>query len=359
MDRVHDRARYSTATTVAKETEVLTSPPSGDKSGRWWIRIASNTHRRTRHCQKIRTRRFDTSVPTVPHCHVWSARPGTGKTTTTMTAATRAWTDSGYRVRGFAVSAVAAEVLRNEVGIQADTVAKLLHENRRPNVAQRWQLRTNDVVIVDEASMLASEQFVQLTRLADAAGAKLVAVGDYRQLGAVQAGGLFKLLARETRTAELSGVWRFRNSWERAASLQLRDRHHEVARVYEQADRLHQGVGRQHWDAMVQRWRNLGDDGSVVMLANRRDDAANLAAIARAHRVAQGIVESTGIDVDGQTVGVGDEVVTLRNDRRLVTNTGAWVRNGGRWTGHHTHARRRSRCRPQNEARAAAGRMRS
>ena len=35
--------------------------------------------------------------------------------------------------------------------------------------------------------------------------------------------------------------------------------------------------------------------------------------------------------VGKQVVGVGDEVVTTRNDRRLVTNTGAWVRNGDRW----------------------------
>src|SRR5205807_7990034 len=32
-----------------------------------------------------------------------------------------------------------------------------------------------------------------------------------------------------------------------------------------------------------------------------------------------------------QVVGVGEEVVTVRNDRRLPTDTGDWVRNGDRW----------------------------
>ncbi|MDP9072496.1 MAG: hypothetical protein M3N68_14675 [Actinomycetota bacterium] len=32
-----------------------------------------------------------------------------------------------------------------------------------------------------------------------------------------------------------------------------------------------------------------------------------------------------------QVVGVGDEIVTTRNDRRLVTSRGCWVRNGDRW----------------------------
>jgi hypothetical protein len=52
---------------------------------------------------------------------------------------------------------------------------------------------------------------------------------------------------------------------------------------------------------------------------------------ARAARVAAGQVEPDGLVVGVQTVGAGDEIVTTGNDRRLVTTTGAWVRNGDRW----------------------------
>lgn len=52
----------------------------------------------------------------------------------------------------------------------------------------------------------------------------------------------------------------------------------------------------------------------------------------RAMRSAMGEVEPTGIEVAGQVVGAGDEIVTTRNDRRLVTDNGHWVRNGDRWT---------------------------
>ena len=34
---------------------------------------------------------------------------------------------------------------------------------------------------------------------------------------------------------------------------------------------------------------------------------------------------------DGSAVGVGDRVVTRRNDRALITR-GGWVKNGDRWT---------------------------
>jgi hypothetical protein len=63
------------------------------------------------------------------------------------------------------------------------------------------------------------------------------------------------------------------------------------------------------------------DHDTVDQLANR----------ARDHRVAAGEVEGRGIVVGNQSVGVGDKIVTTHNDRRLVTTTGAWVRNGDRW----------------------------
>ncbi|HSH61873.1 MAG TPA: hypothetical protein VK988_19940, partial [Acidimicrobiales bacterium] len=56
-----------------------------------------------------------------------------------------------------------------------------------------------------------------------------------------------------------------------------------------------------------------------------------LALRARAVRVAAGEVEADGVAVGAQVAGVGDEVVTTDNDRRLLTSRGAWVRNGDRW----------------------------
>ncbi|HSH61449.1 MAG TPA: hypothetical protein VK988_17760, partial [Acidimicrobiales bacterium] len=56
-----------------------------------------------------------------------------------------------------------------------------------------------------------------------------------------------------------------------------------------------------------------------------------LAMRARASRVAAGEVEADGVAAGNHLVGVGDEIVTTRNDRRLVTSRGGWVRNGDRW----------------------------
>lgn len=70
---------------------------------------------------------------------------------------------------------------------------------------------------------------------------------------------------------------------------------------------------------------------SVVVMAADHATVDELAMRARRARVAAGEVEEDGTVVGKQFVGVGDEVVTTRNDRRLVTNAGAWVRNGDRW----------------------------
>ena len=54
----------------------------------------------------------------------------------------------------------------------------------------------------------------EVTRQATEAGAKVLLVGDHRQLSAVDAGGAFGLLATETGAVELTSLWRFRHPWE-------------------------------------------------------------------------------------------------------------------------------------------------
>ena len=76
-------------------------------------------------------------------------------------------------------SAVAAGVFQAEAGVPADTVAKLLFEHDRRGAANDgWRLRRGEVVVVDEASMVASRDLARLTQLANRADAKLVLVGD-------------------------------------------------------------------------------------------------------------------------------------------------------------------------------------
>jgi hypothetical protein len=112
----------------------------------------------------------------------------------------------------------------------------------------------------------------------------------------------------------------------------LREQDASVIGEYESHGRVHAGARDEVLDAAHQAWLEGRSEGrSVVVMAADHATVDQLAMRARAARVAAGQVEQEGIAIGDQVVGVGDEVVTTKNDRRLVSRSGAWVRNGDRW----------------------------
>ena len=329
----HSSTRYTTRFTLELEQSALDVAVSGRDSERGvgeQRRVEAEIAARALSAdQADAVRRLCLAGDTLA-CLVGPA--GTGKTTT-IGAAIEVWSDAGYPVRGLAVSAVAADVLAQEALVETDTVAKLLYEHDRPEgPMEAWQLMAGQVVVVDEASQLASVDLARLVDLVEDVEGKLVLLGDHRQLGAVDAGGLFRLLARDERAVELSGVWRFHNVWERRASVGLRDGDPAVLDQYERHGRLVAGSREEMLDRAYRSWVQARQGGeSMVVMAGDHATVDSLAMRIRAARVGAGEVEPDGIEAGEQTVGNGDEIVTLRNDRRLLTSTGHWVRNGDRW----------------------------
>ena len=129
-------------------------------------------------------------------------------------------------VRGLAPTARAAEVLAESLGIETENTAKWLHETARGTDTKEgfsYELRPGDLMIVDEASIAGTLALDELREQADRAGAKLLLVGDWAQLAAVDAGGAFGLLASDrSDVAELINLHRFKSDWEADASKLLR-----------------------------------------------------------------------------------------------------------------------------------------
>lgn len=97
--------------------------------------------------------------------------------------------EQGFEVEGFAPSAEAAKTLAAEGKCKADTVAALLrsqNEDRGQNKRKLW--------IVDEAGLLGQKDCLELMKKAIDRNAKVVFVGDTRQLASVEAGAAFKHL---------------------------------------------------------------------------------------------------------------------------------------------------------------------
>ncbi|MDP9454086.1 MAG: AAA family ATPase, partial [Actinomycetota bacterium] len=329
----HGAPRYSTLATLATEQQVLDVVLAGREAGRG-VASASATEAAIGEANLVEdqahaVRRLCLGGEAVT---ALVGPAGAGKSHTMGTAA-QAWEDCGIAVRGLALSAAAAGVLEFEAGIASETIAKLLYEHDRPGgPSEGWRLHRGEVVVVDEAAMVASADLARVVNLATEAQAKVVLVGDHRQLGAVEAGGLFRLLAAETEAAELTGVRRFHAAWEREASLRLRDGDRTVIEEYLQRGRVVGGERAVMVDEAFERWQlTRARGGSVVVCAADHATVDELAMRARAARVAAGEVEADGVVAGNHLVGVGDEIVTTRNDRRLVTSRGGWVRNGDRW----------------------------
>jgi conjugative relaxase-like TrwC/TraI family protein len=252
---------------------------------------------------------------------------GAGKTTA-MNALRRAWEKQHGpgSVIGLAPSAVAAGVLGDDLGIATENTAKWWQNH----LVHGTTFAAGQLVIIDEASL----SLDRITALAAEAGAKVLLVGDYGQLQSVDAGGAFGMLvAAREEAPELVEVHRFVNEWEKAASLDLRHGRTRVIDTYLNQGRIHDGEAEDMIDAAYAAWRADREAGRAsVLIAETRDDVTALNARARADLILDGtITPSREVTLnDGTRAGVGDTIITRRNDRRL-RSVREWVRNGDRW----------------------------
>ncbi|MEX3509776.1 MobF family relaxase [Kocuria carniphila] len=257
---------------------------------------------------------------------------GAGKTTA-MSALRRAWEQEhgAGSVVGLAPSAVAAQVLADDLRIATENTAKWWQNH----LVHGEDFQAGQLVIIDEASLAGTLSLDRITHLAERAGAKVLLVGDYGQLQSVDAGGAFGLLVGDRVDApELVDVHRFTHAWEKTASLALRHGRTQVIDTYLDHDRIHDGEAEAMTDAAYTAWRADRNQGLVsVLVAETRDDVSALNQRARADLILDGTLKpGREVDLnDGTTAGVGDAIITRRNDRRL-RNGKTWVRNGDTWT---------------------------
>ena len=147
------------------------------------------------------------------------AKAGTGKTFS-LDAARDAWERSGFRVIGAALAGEAADELQRGSGIASSTVDRLLWDLEHGQHSRG--LPRNTVLVVDEAGMVGTRKLAELDAHAVGAKAKLVLVGDTRQLPEIDAGGLLRGLSSRVPALDLSDNRRQRHGWDRDALDQLR-----------------------------------------------------------------------------------------------------------------------------------------
>jgi conjugative relaxase-like TrwC/TraI family protein len=273
-------------------------------------------------------------------------KAGAGKTYA-LGVARHAWQLDGYRVLGAAPTGIATVCLDAEGFERSRTVDALLAEldqeraaegRRRPlgrpeqltrkrqppgadsrRITQGQDERVLDsrtVLVVDEAGMLGSRKLARLLDYAADARAKIVLVGDDKQLAAIEAGGGFRGLRLRLGASTLTENRRQAESWEREAVEHLRDGNIDAAlSAYREHDRLVavETPGQLKETMLSDWWQSFQQGNRVVILAYRRDEVDQFNTACQQLRDTHGHLGPKRLTVRDRSFAVGDQVVCGKN----------------------------------------------
>jgi conjugative relaxase-like TrwC/TraI family protein len=257
-------------------------------------------------------------------------RAGTGKTFA-LGIARHAWQLDGYRLLASAPTGIATMSLQGEGFEDVATCDRLLGDLDRG----REQLDERTVLVIDEAGMVGSRKLGRLLGHAEQAQAKVVLVGDDRQLAPIDAGGGFRALRLRLGASELTENRRQHQAWEREALDLVRSGLiEEAVAAYQAHDRVVAADSKpaatlallQDWWAA---WRQADHDPAqeVVVLAARRAEVDRLNTACQELLAARGRLGLDRIQVEDRQLAVGDRVVCGHN---AIGELG--VANGSRGT---------------------------
>jgi hypothetical protein len=192
---------------------------------------------------------------------------GTGKGVV-IDATARAEQLAGRDTLGIAVSGSTAERLgADSPALQGQTLTldALLARANTGSI----HVGPDATVILDEAGMADHKRLDALTELVERTGAKLIAVGDGKQLPSIGPGGMFDRLTQHAPTVELETIHRTKDPNEQKAWQALRAGEPERAMAHYQArGRLHLADTRdQAAENAVQTWAQLTEHHDIRQVA--------------------------------------------------------------------------------------------
>ncbi|MCC7495884.1 MAG: relaxase domain-containing protein [Fimbriimonadaceae bacterium] len=236
---------YTTQEVLKLEKELLANATKGRTSTRHVVKRSAldtvlNQHRKLDEEQVAALRHITAEAGDVK---LINGLAGTGKTWL-LAKAREVWVLGGYKVLGAAVAGKAAHGLQEGSGIDSMTVAGLRFRNdpeyaarvrredprrlraiwrqlRYPGQPPPIELDRKTILVVDEASMLGTEDLSWMVAETRRTGAKLVLVGDTKQLPAIDAGGGFQAIEDELGSAKLVKIVRQKEAWARKAVKQM------------------------------------------------------------------------------------------------------------------------------------------
>lgn len=217
---VRAEKRWTTAEILALETEAINA---AERSlGRHQPLLAPSATQRLLESHPelgVDQREFVASIlESSDGVQVAVAPPGTGKTFATAIVVEAAQRE-GRRVLAVAPSARAAAEIRTATGLAATTTATLIGQLDRGEI----RFGPRDLLIADEFGMQATREAARIITATQNSGARLLVVGDPKQLPEIEAGGLLGALTKRLPVITLSINRRQHDLEEQQALHELRE----------------------------------------------------------------------------------------------------------------------------------------
>lgn len=149
--------------------------------------------------------------------HIIQGYAGTAKTTSVLATVAEQARAGGWKVKALAPTNSAATTLGDAIGVAAGSIASEIHQ-QRPDAGYTGPAPTGEVWIVDEAGMASAQDKEALLAKAERAGARVILVGDEKQIGSVGAGAAFEQI-KDAHPAATYGLTEIK----RQTSQQLRE----------------------------------------------------------------------------------------------------------------------------------------
>ena len=226
-------------------------------------------------------------------------------------------------MRGAALAGKAADELQAGSGIESRTLASLEFAWKNG----KDKLTSRDVLVIDEAGMIGSRQLGRVLKAAEQAGAKVVLLGDDKQLAAIEAGAAFRGVVQHVGAAEITEVRRQKEAWARAAGQELA-RGSVADGLAAYAERGHvqiHGSRDAAREALAASYVGDKGKGSQIILAHSNADVQALNQAVRDARKERGELAGSARFVTergGREFAAGDRIVFLKNDRDLGVKNG-------------------------------------
>jgi conjugative relaxase-like TrwC/TraI family protein len=257
---------------------------------------------------------------------------GVGKTTALRLLKDLAHS-KGIEILGFAPSIQAAKKLAGELEIETNTVQKLVK-------SQKFVLKPNQLLIIDEGGMASAEMMDVVMAKVNAAGARMILVGDTGQNQAIEAGSPMRSLMRNgAEVHHIREIIRQQNSIQKRAveliadgrgldALALLNEHSYITTIEARNDRV-QAIAREYLSLSPHEQNNTlivaGTNAEKDAIAAEIREGLKLAGLlgqsVRVSKIAgRSIKAKDAQDIANYAVGDTLQFTKRRNDSSAIAN---------------------------------------